>query len=356
MANSSTTLDLIASSQAQKEVTANALFDAASPAMLFGRRASACTGLVWGYYGGALLVDGEPEAIANGTITLDASETNYVEADSDGVVSSNTTEFSAGAIPLYVVVTGSGAVTGYSDMRAFSVISSVNGQTGPVITLDASDVGAEAAGTAAGLIATHEAASNPHPIYLTQTEADALYATIAGGAAETVTTIGALINGATAKTTPVDADYIGLMDSAASNVLKKLSWANIKATLKTYFDTLYAPIAQPFDMHAFYPGIPTASAKVIRVPIARAVTFAANFSGSYFAASANATATTVFDVQKNGSSIGSVSIASSGTTATFTTTSGTSKSFAAGDVLSIIAPGTADATLADVGFVLVGSR
>lgn len=57
--------------------------------------------------------------------------------------------------------------------------------------------------------------------------------------AETTTTIGSLINGATAKTTPVDADFIGLMDSAASNILKKLSWANIKATLKTYFDTLY---------------------------------------------------------------------------------------------------------------------
>lgn len=50
---------------------------------------------------------------------------------------------------------------------------------------------------------------------------------------------GALISGATAKTTPVDADFIGLMDSAASNILKKLSWSNIKATLKTYFDTLY---------------------------------------------------------------------------------------------------------------------
>ncbi len=57
--------------------------------------------------------------------------------------------------------------------------------------------------------------------------------------AETVTTTGALINGATAKTTPVDADFVGLMDSAASNILKKLSWANIKATLKAYFDTLY---------------------------------------------------------------------------------------------------------------------
>jgi hypothetical protein len=58
--------------------------------------------------------------------------------------------------------------------------------------------------------------------------------------AETTTTIGALINGATAKTTPVDADQLGLMDSAAANILKKLSWANLKATLKTYTDTLYA--------------------------------------------------------------------------------------------------------------------
>lgn len=48
---------------------------------------------------------------------------------------------------------------------------------------------------------------------------------------ETTTTLGSKINGATEKTTPVDADMVGLMDSAASNVLKKLSWANIKAGL-----------------------------------------------------------------------------------------------------------------------------
>lgn len=47
------------------------------------------------------------------------------------------------------------------------------------------------------------------------------------------------ITAATAKTTPVDADVFGISDSAASGVLKKLSWTNIKATLKTYFDTLY---------------------------------------------------------------------------------------------------------------------
>ena len=41
------------------------------------------------------------------------------------------------------------------------------------------------------------------------------------------------------KTTPIDADSVVLIDSADSNILKKLSWANIKATLKTYFDSIY---------------------------------------------------------------------------------------------------------------------
>ena len=44
----------------------------------------------------------------------------------------------------------------------------------------------------------------------------------------------------TGKTTPVDADELGLIDSASSNLFKKLTWSNLKATLKTYFDTLYA--------------------------------------------------------------------------------------------------------------------
>jgi len=51
--------------------------------------------------------------------------------------------------------------------------------------------------------------------------------------------VGSAIHGATAKTTPVDADTTALIDSAASNVLKKVTWANVKATLKTYFDGIY---------------------------------------------------------------------------------------------------------------------
>lgn len=55
----------------------------------------------------------------------------------------------------------------------------------------------------------------------------------------TATNFGSFSNGLTAKTTPVDADSMNLVDSAAANVEKKVTWANIKATLKTYFDTLY---------------------------------------------------------------------------------------------------------------------
>lgn len=40
---------------------------------------------------------------------------------------------------------------------------------------------------------------------------------------------------ATSKTTPVDADELPLADSAASYVLKKLTWSNLKATLQAVF-------------------------------------------------------------------------------------------------------------------------
>jgi hypothetical protein len=182
--------------------------------------------------------------------------------------------------------------------------------------------------------------------------------------AETTTTAGALINGATSKTTPVDADYIGLMDSAASNILKKLSWANLKATLKTYFDTLYAPLSQPIVAGLFYPGAPTASALVgvFAAPAGiTTLTFAAAISGSAGKALTAATAQTDIDVRKNattsanGTSVGTVRFAAAGTVPTFIAASGFTLTGGT-DYLSFWAPATPDATLANFGISLYGTR
>jgi hypothetical protein len=68
-----------------------------------------------------------------------------------------------------------------------------------------------------------------------------------------ITVIAPGTHAATSKATPVDADEIALVDSAASNVLKKLTWANLKATLKTYFDGLYVSRTSG----TAFPGSPT---------------------------------------------------------------------------------------------------
>lgn len=56
---------------------------------------------------------------------------------------------------------------------------------------------------------------------------------------ETTATLGAKIQGATAKSTPDDDDVVGFSDVHAANILKSLTWTNIKAFLKSYFDTVY---------------------------------------------------------------------------------------------------------------------
>jgi len=46
-------------------------------------------------------------------------------------------------------------------------------------------------------------------------------------------------SGASSKTTPIDADSFNIVDSADSNLAKRVTGTNLKAYLKTYFDTLY---------------------------------------------------------------------------------------------------------------------
>lgn len=121
MSNSTQFLDLIAVAQASKEVTANALFDAMSPAAIFGRREAGCSGLTWAYYGGWLFITGGfIQQIPNGTVTLTASANNRIEVDNVGTVfvHTNPSGFTPGRLPLYLVVTGTASVTSWHDYRS----------------------------------------------------------------------------------------------------------------------------------------------------------------------------------------------------------------------------------------------
>ena len=244
MANSTTNIDGVIQSQASKEVTINAFFDAASPSTLYGRRQSTTTGLTFGYYGGNVTKsDGTLAQISNGTLALTASTTNYIVAQkSDGAVSFSTATTNwndrAAYWRLYSAVTGTATVTSYTDYRELGAMT----------------------------------------------------------------------------------------------------------------------VLTPFDAVMFFPGAPTASAIVAQIVAARPLLFPGNLSGSEGYGKTAATASTVFDVKKNGSSVGSITFAASGTVPTFLTTSGAAISLASGDRLEVVAPATPDATLANISFTLAGNR
>ncbi len=116
MSSSTSKFDQLSTSQAGKEVRINQLVDSVSPAALGGRRESTTTGLTWGYYGGQILVNGTPTDIANGTVTLTGSATNYVQLTQAGAIVVGTTRDPRYA-PLYTVVTTVSGVTSYTDER-----------------------------------------------------------------------------------------------------------------------------------------------------------------------------------------------------------------------------------------------
>jgi len=139
MANSTTNLDSIVQGSGSQDLQANALYDAASPATVFGRRASTTTGLTFGYFGGNITKsDGTLAQIANSTVSLTASTTNYITAlKESGVVYCNTTttawDDTANYWRLYSVVTGTATVTSYTDSREIGKMAGVGvGLVAPV--------------------------------------------------------------------------------------------------------------------------------------------------------------------------------------------------------------------------------
>lgn len=101
----------------------------------------------------------------------------------------------------------------------------------------------------------------------------------------------------------------------------------------------------------FWTTAPTASEVLLLHTFTDAATFGDDFADAVGDVGTNPAATFTLDVQKNGASVGSISISTAGAF-TFTTT-GTSVSFAVGDQLKIVGPAVAG-TAANASITLKG--
>lgn len=98
---------------------------------------------------------------------------------------------------------------------------------------------------------------------------------------------------------------------------------------------------------------PTADEVLLTHVFTDAVDFADDWAGAYAKVGTNPAATFAMVVKKNGTTVGSISVSTSGVV-TFATT-GTTVSFAAGDALTVLAPTTPDTTIVNFAATFRGT-
>lgn len=108
-----------------------------------------------------------------------------------------------------------------------------------------------------------------------------------------------------------------------------------------------------YDIGGYYDGLTLASDIFLKFVTCREFFLPANLDGSNGHAGTAASASTTFDVQKNGSNIGTVVFAGGSSTPSFTLSADTN--FAVGDRLSVVCPASPDATLADISITIKGT-
>lgn len=388
MSNSTTLLDLISSTQANKEAVANALFDAASPSTLWGRRASTTTGLTWGYYGGTYYVNGSALSVLNGSLSLTASATNYVFANATtGAVSANTTGVPAGSVPLYTIVAGTTTVTSYTDLRSFQY-SAVGGAgsaglAGAAVqtaayTYVAGDKGLTLVMNSATAVnqnlptATGTSGSFPSGWYGSTENIGAGTMTlgVASGASLDGVTNGTLVlrqnsgcsyftdgtNWYTVRgVSAAQLQYLGDVSVTPGAAIDQYALVYNNATGKWIAKSISGggTTTAPVGLVAYMTGTYTASQTLLKALVPMAVTLPLNLAQSYAKCDVAPTAAVVCPITQNGTSIGSVNFAAGATSGTFTFA--TQISVLPGDVIIVAAPSTADATFAGAAISLLAS-
>lgn len=151
-------------------------------------------------------------------------------------------------------------------------------------------------------------------------------------------------------TTASPSTHLGLTDTASS-----YSGAANKSVSVNSGESALEFTSPPYDMGLFIPGSPIDDQLLLQFVFDRNVEFPDEFAGSTGIVGTNPTSIATIDIKKNGSSIGTISIATDGVV-TFVTAGGSAETFASGDKLELVAQATADATLADVSITFNGIR
>lgn len=94
-------------------------------ANIFAESSATTTGLTWGYTAGVLRNDNTLTSVSAGTIGLSDDATNYVELKLDGTMTTNTSSFTSGRLPIRQITTVAGEQTGSTDKRSFFPVRDV---------------------------------------------------------------------------------------------------------------------------------------------------------------------------------------------------------------------------------------
>lgn len=146
---------------------------------------------------------------------------------------------------------------------------------------------------------------------------------------------------------------IDVVEGDTISVLAQFSDATIPVLAQTFFQI---EVVEATDrsalskLHPFFiPGLPAAGATVYQTVFTETTILKTTTPTELYAGVA-ATTSSVFTITRNGVSVGTITVAAAAQTGTVSV--GADVTFNAGDRLSVIAPGTQDATLADVAITL----
>jgi hypothetical protein len=141
-----------------------------------------------------------------------------------------------------------------------------------------------------------------------------------------------------------------IVDAAAGSSITIRKWTSRRALLSDI--GIGGGGTRSYDIRFGFASAPTASQVIDTPMIGRALTLPANMTGSIGRVGTNPTASFVMTLQDDGVTIGTITVSTSGVF-TFATTSGTLKLITVPTTLTLVAPASVDATIANMSMTLL---